>query len=304
MATGYLKENLNKIKVKLYPKYALNGNILPKCNSRKIQPFLLILSFMFILSFITQGNAYAQSGGKVVSNTTELKTYLNSQAANKPYEPIKVSMNANNFVFQKTIPQTISSSGKYVNLDLSSTPITNIPSGAFEKCEKLAGIIIPNTVTSIGDNAFKGCVNLTSIIIPDSVTSIGSSAFEGCTNLMIVTMPKSVTTIGKSAFLGCTSLIGVTINGVAIVEEGVFNRCTSLTSITIPDSVTNIRRYAFYGCSSLTSVTFNGTIPYTNFDNNAFGEATGFIGDLREKYVAGGKGTYTRVSGTTTWTKR
>jgi len=60
-------------------------------------------------------------------------------------------------------------------------------------------------------------------------------------------------------------------------------------------------RNAFSGCTGITSVTFNGTIPFTNFDSNAFVEN---IGDLRSKYLTGGQGTYTRVSGGTTWTRR
>ena len=53
-----------------------------------------------------------------------------------------------------------------------------------------ADIIIPNTyeglpVTSIGDWAFDSCDSLTSVVIPDSVTSIGEYAFLYCSKLTI-----------------------------------------------------------------------------------------------------------------------
>jgi hypothetical protein len=51
----------------------------------------------------------------------------------------------------------------------------------------------------------------------------------------------------------------------------------------------------------LISVKFEGTITSRGFDSDAFYE----LGDLRDKYLAGGIGTYTRPSGTSkTWTKQ
>ena len=64
--------------------------------------------------------------------------------------------------------------------------------------------------------------------------------------------------------------------------------------ITIPDSVTCIGYAAFFS-TSLTSVTFKGKIA------NLY---DGFSGDLRDKYLAGGIGTYTREANRSTWTKQ
>ncbi|MFR1632354.1 MAG: leucine-rich repeat domain-containing protein, partial [Oscillospiraceae bacterium] len=61
--------------------------------------------------------------------------------------------------------------------------VTSIGSSAFEECNSLTTITIPNGVTSIGKEAFRGCDSLTSITIGDSVTSIGDYAFYGCDSL-------------------------------------------------------------------------------------------------------------------------
>jgi len=89
---------------------------------------------------------------------------------------------------------------------------------------------------------------------------------------------------------------------VKAIGENAFCESASLTSITIPDSVIVIEYYAFANCNNLISVTFNGTIK-----SNLFYEDS-FDGDLRAKFYAtdttdGTPGTYTRPSGSDTWTK-
>ena len=81
-----------------------------------------------------------------------------------------------------------------------------IAAGAFQNCDDLKGVTIPNSVTNIGNHAFFVCSGLTSITIPDSVTSIGANAFSGCSGLTHVTIGEGVLRIAQCAFDGCTNL--------------------------------------------------------------------------------------------------
>jgi hypothetical protein len=136
-----------------------------------------------------------------------------------------------------------------------------------------------------------------------------------------------VTGIGEFAFAACASITSVTIpNSVIYIGNLAFRNCTSLTSVTIPNSVTSIGQNAFRDCTSLTSVTFQGTISSNNLgspllppmppmpmpppppgSSSLYPFVSPFIGDLREKYLAGGRGTYTTtapVSYDSVWRKQ
>ena len=134
--------------------------------------------------------------------------------------------------------------------------VTSIGQSAFRNCTSLTSIAIPNSVTSIGSETFYGCNGLISVTIGNSVVSIGNSAFKNCARLPSITIPENVTNIGDEAFSGCSELTSIAIsNSVASIEKSTFYNCSGLTSITIPESVTSIGDYVFSGCSGLTSVT-------------------------------------------------
>ncbi len=133
-------------------------------------------------------------------------------------------------------------------------------------------VIRPGTKT-IASNAFEGCDGLTSVTIPNGVTSIWNNTFYHCDNLKSVTIPDSVQYIGNEAFDQCQSLISITIpDGVTRIPQYTFRMCTSLTNITIPNSITSISNEAFYECSNLANVYYKGTREEWNsitiYDNN------------------------------------
>jgi len=131
-----------------------------------------IIAIMVIFT-ISTASCFGQSGGgKTLNSAEELKKYLDSQPANSPNNPIKVSMGANAPMLPK-IRVVLNSAGKYVSLNLTGNALTEIPYNAFYRddnkhddirgCEMLVSITIPNSVTSIGSDAFKACFNLTSV---------------------------------------------------------------------------------------------------------------------------------------------
>ena len=155
---------------------------------------------------------------------------------------------SNEYTGSVTIPSSVTYNG-------TTYSVTSIGDGAFNSCESLTSVTIPNSVTTIGDHAFRYCYGLTLVTIPNSVTSIGGEAFSYCSGLTSITIPNSVTSIGDFAFHECSSLTSITIpNSVTYIGRYAFYNCSSLTSITIPNSVTSIGYYAFRSCSGLTSI--------------------------------------------------
>ena len=133
-----------------------------------------------------------------------------------------------------------------------SSNVTYIGDAAFEDCEHLVSVTIPNGLTSIGVHAFYNCSILTSAAIPNSVTVIGNNAFYGCSGLTSVIIPDGVTDINDWTFNGCTGLTSVTIgSGVTWIGDSAFYDCTGLTSLIIPDSVEGFGGTVFYGCNAI-----------------------------------------------------
>lgn len=131
--------------------------------------------------------------------------------------------------------------------EINGMPVKVIGERAFNMCDKLTSVVLPDSVTTIGPSAFESCTAMTSITVPDSVKSIGDYAFYDCPSLTSFKIPEGVTAIGRFTFYG----------GVA------------LTSVTIPESVTSIGNYAFDNCTSLTICGSKGSYAETYAKKNS-----------------------------------
>jgi len=240
------------------------------CSATQGQKLTGTDSFKFTV--INNGTAYSVSAGTATEGTVNIPAY---------YRP---------------------------NADSNYLPVTEIGDkndrdGAFAGCKNIIKITIPDSVTSIGNYAFSSCSGLTSVTIPANVTHIYRSAFAGCSSLTSITIPASVSYIGESAFSACDGFTSIAIpEGVTYIGDSAFVFCGNLTSITIPASVTYLGFGAFQSCYSLTRVTFAAGSAITSKNFLCFG--SDFEDTLRDAYLAGGAGTYTRSANGDTWTKQ
>lgn len=108
-----------------------------------------------------------------------------------------------------TIPETVYFNGK-------NYTVTEIGQAAFEGCDSIEKIILPNSIIEIAPWAFDGCTNLRDITLSTNLSRIGMYAFSQCSNLasLIIQSP-SITSIDEFAFFGCTKLGRIAMNSNA-----------------------------------------------------------------------------------------
>lgn len=139
--------------------------------------------------------------------------------------------------------------------------VTQILHNAFEDCQALKEIVIPESVTTIGDYAFHNCTYLEISEIPAGVTYIGNYAFQGCNSITELVFSSNSLALGKSSFSMCVNLTSIDFgNGLNNVGYGAFSYCDGLTEIEIGGAVESIEPYAFYGCANLTDVTVSDSV--------------------------------------------
>ena len=92
--------------------------------------------------------------------------------------------------------------------------VVGIKESAFQECNKLTSIVLPNTVTEIGNSAFFYCTQLLSVTLSNSLEEIGYDAFYGCGNLTSMDLPASIRWIGLHAIGGCTSMTSLTCRAI------------------------------------------------------------------------------------------
>ena len=158
-----------------------------------------------------------------------------------------------------TLPDSLTNIGVHAFLNcyaLTSIVIpdsvTEVGGGAFFCCTSLESAVLSENMTSIAsyphygsyDGLFEGCEKLARIIIPDSVTTVGINAFENCKKLSSVTIGSGVTEFGHDVFSGCDSLESIVIpSNVKTLGDAL--RYSALKTVRIESTDCTIGWYKF-----------------------------------------------------------
>lgn len=93
-----------------------------------------------------------------------------------------------------------------------------ITQSAFENCDKVVVVKLPDGVRGIHNDAFFGCSALEHIVLPQSVEHLRDSVFAQCHNLKSVVMPDNLGYMGERIFDGCYNLEEIVISDKALVD--------------------------------------------------------------------------------------
>lgn len=139
--------------------------------------------------------------------------------------------------------------------------VTRIGEAAFDSCENLGKVILPNSVKSIAACAFIDCINLKEIRLSESLSEIEEYAFYGCSSLEDISLPESIVSIGQFAFYDCNKLTEIIIpQNVNSIGTKAFFMCKNLQEIELGKNLETIEDLAFYNCP-IKSILCHQSIP-------------------------------------------
>lgn len=130
---------------------------------------------------------------------------------------------------------------------INGKPVVKIDSYAFDYNNKIAEVILPDTLKEIFPGAFLECEYLTKVNIPKNVQVLHEGVFENCESLRDIEFPKNLKEIGIHAFSGCDSITKVEIpEGTESLLGHAFGDCYNLDEIKLHDNIKVFSGAAFY----------------------------------------------------------
>ena len=158
-------------------------------------------------------------------------------------------------------------------------PYNNLPASLVIPSEVTGNYGAKYQVSEIADYAFQGCDKLESLVIPNTVKKIGMYAFTSCSKLVDISFPESLEDVLGGALYECAwynnqpdglvyvgNLLyrykGTAPTGTIVVRDGTkavldftFSNQPNIQSVVLPESVTSVHMQAFGDCPNLESVT-------------------------------------------------
>lgn len=187
---------------------------------------------------------------------------------------------------------------------ISGTNILNLSKYAFNGCEELINVVLPNVNNgSVPEGLFANVKNANTNYVTDSprgseahvldltntgYKTIGKEAFKNNTSIQTIIAPSvSNFTIGDSAFTGCSSLHTLdcsNVTGTLTINASAFNGCSNLDTISFGATTKlEIKNSAFKGTKAST-ITWPATCNTCIFDTSAF-ESCAQITSLDLRFV-------------------
>lgn len=153
--------------------------------------------------------------------------------------------------------------------------VTKIGSYAFNYCQELTSVKIPNGVKEIKDGAFSYSDSFKTITIPNSVEKIGNGVFTRCDNLENVVLDEGnkhfvfkdnmlLSYDGKTLYhvLAITSGNLVVPEGVCEIKDEAITYCRDVTSVSLPNSLTYIGKENVHGLYELKNISIPQNVSY------------------------------------------
>ena len=165
-------------------------------------------------------------------------------------------------------------------LDVNCPQLQTIGNRAFEACESLEEMHIPDSVRTIGDYALGGCSTLKRVTLPDDLESLGKFILSGCNNLEYLSVWVSeelfdhLTGNDKFMKVACLfadswssadafpqSLQTVVLRGEEIPEFAL-GKLSTVQEVIVETGAKTIGRYAFQNCTNLRKITLPEGLTY------------------------------------------
>lgn len=172
--------------------------------------------------------------------------------------------------------------------EIDGLKVTAVGDRAFEGCEGVARIVLPEGLEALGDGAFSDCYSLEEIHIPATVARVGQNPFAGCENLKRLDLADGQRCLslvngvlfadGGARLVFCPRMLPmeryVAPEGIERIDDRAFSYCNRLLSVALPDSVTQIGDNAFERRANLTLTVVRGS----------YGEAFARQNDIKYTY--------------------